>query len=652
MSVNILGCTLEEYSDYVKLPIEALQQFGKSNGDWFGTPAVLSDYRDIDNKHVSNGYRIALKPSEFRREPGKPTSPYMAQKLSEAKIKDYLILVEGESDTEILSYVEMPVLGIPGADNWKSEYDEYLEDIKNIFVIVEPDKGGETFKESLQRSDHADRITLVSLPTKDIRDLWCSNPDKEEFKESLRTAFRNGRKVSKSPEDTYIPTEGNPMRTRSEDISVPQFPLHVFSEPIQEFIRSGAELTDTPPDFLAVSLLGYASGVIGKTARLQLKDGWHEYPCLWTVIVGEPSSGKSPAMGLIRKSVEKLQLDAKLEYQQRQSEYDEQLKRYKRDHHANPEPTEIPTLEHFMTTDATMESLAPMLSFSPGLVFSADEVLTWIGGMDKYNKGKSDKQHWMTLYNSDLLKIDRKSQVDSVIVDAPVVSIVGGTQPAVIPSVSQLWDTHDGFAERILWSYPTNDITGRWNENSTIDRSHIDQMFSKLRKEPLRTFILSSDAKAEWKDFYDNTHYRVSQYPKGHYLKGVLGKSLGQVARFSLNLHLVNEETESEISVGTLRGAIQLMDYCVDHSQKVRAEASLMKESSSYSLTKRITDFLGDEWTAKQSILHACRHHAKSEEVTRVLDELVSSKTIEVQERSTGGRPATEYRLSEGSISV
>ena len=37
MSVNILGCTLEEYSDYVKLPIEALQQFGKSNGDWFGT---------------------------------------------------------------------------------------------------------------------------------------------------------------------------------------------------------------------------------------------------------------------------------------------------------------------------------------------------------------------------------------------------------------------------------------------------------------------------------------------------------------------------------------------------------------------------------------------------------------------------------------
>lgn len=87
MSVNILGCTLEEYSDYVKLPIEALQQFGKSNGDWFGTPAVLSDYRDIDNKHVSNGYRIALKPSEFRREPGKPTSPIWLRSSQKPKLR-------------------------------------------------------------------------------------------------------------------------------------------------------------------------------------------------------------------------------------------------------------------------------------------------------------------------------------------------------------------------------------------------------------------------------------------------------------------------------------------------------------------------------------------------------------------------------------
>ena len=644
--------TLQQYSEYVKLPIEALEKLGKKEGDWYGKPALLSDYRDEHDRHVSYGYRLGLDPKVFTRTPDKSTSPYLLQKLSEAKIKDYLTLVEGESDAEILSYMDIPVLGIAGANSWKPEYDKYLVGFKTICVIIEPDKGGRTLKEALQKSAHADRITFVSLePHKDIRDLWLSNPNADSFKQALRHAvIRGSKKVNKSPEDTYLLTEDKSMRVRAESVTVPHFPLHVFSEPIQEFIKAGSEGADAPPDFMAVPLLSYAGGVIGKTARLQLKKDWVEYPCLWTVIVGERSTGKSPALRLVRKSVEQLQRDAEGSYEVALGNYDHDLEEWNSTSSIkNTQPKPVPpTFEHFMTTDATMEALAPMLKFSSGIVYSSDEILSWLGSMDKYNKGRSDKQLYMTLYNSDLLKIDRKSQTDTIIIDTPVVTIVGGTQPAVIPDAKQIWQVHDGFAERILWSYPATNVLGRWHDEDPIDRTYIDQVFSKLRQDPQQTLILSDDAKPVWTDWYNATKLKVHNMPESDSRKAILGKAYGQVARIALILHLVNEQTGFEISADTLRGAIEVMDYFVDHSQKVWAQASQV----TFNLKDKITELLQDGTATKSDILQACKNQAKKEEVDQALDELVNAKNIEVKVSPTGGKPVTEYRLVERSFSV
>ena len=297
-----------------------------------------------------------------------------------------------------------------------------------------------------------------------------------------------------------------------------------------------------------------------------------------------------------------------------------------------------------------------MLSFSAGLVFSADEILTWLGGMDKYNKGKSDKQQWMTLYNSDLLKIDRKRQANSIIVETPVVSIVGGTQPAVIPNVRQLWEAHDGFAERDLWSYPVHNNLGRWHEEGVIDRSYIDQVFSKLRKDPQQTFIFSGDAKSVWTDWYNSTKLKIFELPEGHNLKAVFGKTFGQMPRFALNLHLVNEQIGSEISADTLCGAIEVMDYFVDHSMKVRAKASQLRDTNSSSLNTKILEFLTPEWSNRSDIHRHLHNNYKASDIDVVLNQLEESKQIEsrVQQGQTG-RPAEEYRLAqvtEGSFSI
>jgi putative DNA primase/helicase len=55
-----------------------------------------------------------------------------------------VVLVEGESDCHTLWHHGIPALGIPGAGNWREQRDaENLSDFGRIFVVIEPDKGGE-----------------------------------------------------------------------------------------------------------------------------------------------------------------------------------------------------------------------------------------------------------------------------------------------------------------------------------------------------------------------------------------------------------------------------------------------------------------------------------------------------------------------------
>jgi len=97
----------------------------------------------------------------------------------------YTILVEGESDCHTLWLNGFPALGIPGATGWKEDRDAlFLKNVSVVYVIIEPDKGGETVKKWLSTSSIRDKVKLVSLGTfKDPSGLYLDNPElfKERF---------------------------------------------------------------------------------------------------------------------------------------------------------------------------------------------------------------------------------------------------------------------------------------------------------------------------------------------------------------------------------------------------------------------------------------------------------------------------------------
>ena len=71
----------------------------------------------------------------------------------ERKHADTLILAEGESDCHTLWHHGFPALGIPGASNWKEDRDAlHFDGCSTIYVVREPDQGGDTLMDSLKKS--------------------------------------------------------------------------------------------------------------------------------------------------------------------------------------------------------------------------------------------------------------------------------------------------------------------------------------------------------------------------------------------------------------------------------------------------------------------------------------------------------------------
>ena len=120
-----------------------------------------------------------------------------------------------------------------------------------------------------------------------------------------------------------------------------------------------------------------------------------------------------------------------------------------------PRP-EAPIFRHVVTTDATTEALAPMLLHSKGLLLFKDELTGWVRGMDQYRSGGkgADRQHYLSMWSRSLIKVDRKSSAEPIIVQRPLLSVFGGIQPDLLPDLADSAQREDGFVDRAALELP------------------------------------------------------------------------------------------------------------------------------------------------------------------------------------------------------
>ena len=195
-TATVQRCTLKDYSEAKGLSVEFLSQLGLVDRKYQGKPAVRIPYLAQDGQESAVRFRIALEKSEegddrFRWRTGSKAMPYGLWRLEAAKNAGYVVLVEGESDAQTLWFHGVPALGVPGASNWKSEWSVHLEGLERIYAVVEPDAGGETFREKLaSTSAIREHLCLVDLGEhKDASGLYLAY--REGFRERFAKALED-----------------------------------------------------------------------------------------------------------------------------------------------------------------------------------------------------------------------------------------------------------------------------------------------------------------------------------------------------------------------------------------------------------------------------------------------------------------------------
>ena len=189
------GCTLTQYAEAKKLDISVLQIYGLKDCSYSKTPAVRIPYFDENMGGIAIRYRLALEKgvkddTRFRWKSGSKPVPYGLWKLEESRNKGVITLVEGESDCHTLWSHGLPALGLPGASNWKNEWEHHLDGFSLVYVMIEPDQGGEAIRKWLAKTNFCDRVKLVSLgDTKDPSNLYLS--DSERFIGKWNLALEN-----------------------------------------------------------------------------------------------------------------------------------------------------------------------------------------------------------------------------------------------------------------------------------------------------------------------------------------------------------------------------------------------------------------------------------------------------------------------------
>lgn len=174
-----------------RLPIDFLRSLGLAEITYQGAPAVRVPCFFGNGTEAAVRFRIALDGKDrFRWRKGSKSCLYGLSRFDDARNAGYVLIVEGESDAQTLWHAGFPALGLPGAGNWREDRDApMLAELATIYVVIEPDQGGQAALGWLTKSRIRERARLIRLDKgfKDPSAVYLADP--EHFLDRWQTAL-------------------------------------------------------------------------------------------------------------------------------------------------------------------------------------------------------------------------------------------------------------------------------------------------------------------------------------------------------------------------------------------------------------------------------------------------------------------------------
>jgi hypothetical protein len=230
------------------------------------------------------------------------------------------------------------------------------------------------------------------------------------------------------------------------EFHAPKFPLDVLPPVVRNFVAMQSAVIGADVSAMAMATLGALSGAIDHRFALKMMrfGNWWAHPRLWVLLVGAPSTMKTPVMNAATKPLEWYQKERMQEHKAAVAAHIAAGGKAK-DADAPPPPV------RYVTWDSTVEKLGEILSRAPrGILVKRDEVTGWIGSMERYRRGHGtspDRAFWLQAYNGGTHVVDRISRGE-INVENLSVSLLGGIQPDRLTEIQSF--AADGLLQRLL----------------------------------------------------------------------------------------------------------------------------------------------------------------------------------------------------------
>lgn len=216
--------TLGQYAFEKRLPEDFLANTCRltTDKDRDGTTYLRIPYYFADGGKAATRKRYAHKDFRWMYGSKGKICLYGEWRIPEMVQAGYAVMVEGESDTQSLWFMNIPAIGVPGASMFKPEHADPLQDLK-LYLHKEPDQGGETFVrkvcDGLREGGFIGTVYLWSCApygVKDPSELYLRE-GKEKAAELIRGAIRKAEPVDFTKEQIPEAITDAPIHLRQPE---------------------------------------------------------------------------------------------------------------------------------------------------------------------------------------------------------------------------------------------------------------------------------------------------------------------------------------------------------------------------------------------------------------------------------------------------
>jgi len=462
----------------------------------------------------------------------------------------------------------------------------------------------------------------------------------------------------------------------------PELPLsEVFGPTWAAWITRAAEAKSAPPDYVMAGLLAAAGSAIGNARWAVPWDGWAEPPIIWAMLIGAPSSNKSPGLDAVLAPLKSIERGRRDEAERELAAWSERAEVAKLaesawremakaavkedadvpDKPADADPGAKPGMPCLAVTDSTVERLAVITAEQPrGTLMARDELAGWLLGMTRYAGGGSDRPFWLAAYGGRPYRVERMGR-DPVHIDRLAIGVVGSIQPDRLRSLLIKSDD-DGLLSRFLPVWP--DPAPLRRPTAGPDAAFLEGALERLanlalgaddsgRPQPL--FLPFTE---EARDLLDGLRSDVRAWEDG--VEGLLLSFTGKLPGFAVRVALVLAhldwaagETEEPWDVSSAhieRAAHFIEAYALPMAKRAYADASVSRtEKAARKLVEAIREH---RWTAfaSRDVLRLDRADiataADLNPALAVLEDADVIKPIGGAPGRRGGRPSRRFAVN------